>query len=406
MRFRCNMKDKKKKQKKWIKWRHRVIQKIAKVLLYPIVRWKYGARIEKCPDKRQRLIIANHQTGFDQFFVGYGFKQPLYYIASEDIFSDGFISSLLRFAVNPIPIKKQTTDVRAVITCMRVAKEGGSIALFPEGNRTFSGTTEFMNPAIAKLAKALKLPLTFFHIEGGYGIQPRWSDVVRRGKMRCYTTKTLEPEQYLAMSDDELYELIKQELYVNENDIHDEYRHKKLAEHLERTIYACPDCGIAHHTSRKNILTCTACGRRTEYKRDKSLVGVDKPLPFPNVKAWYDYQTDLMRNILIDDYIDTPLFGDIVNVSEVILYKKKRRIAENASLVAYGDRLVLNDEIIPYDDLAAVTVLGKNKVNIYRHGGVTQFKGAKSFNAIKYVNLFYHYKNHLKGNTYEPFLGL
>ena len=45
---------------------------------------------------RAYLILMNHQTAFDQFFVGMAFKGPVYYVASEDLFSNGWISSLLR----------------------------------------------------------------------------------------------------------------------------------------------------------------------------------------------------------------------------------------------------------------------------------------------------------------------
>ena len=149
------------KRKKWIKIRHRIIQKIAKVILTPICKFKYGITAEKFKEQEDRpyLILYNHQTAFDQFFMGISFKTPIYYVATEDIFSMGFVSDLLRFAVNPIPIKKQTTDVGAVMNCIRVAKEGGTICIAPEGNRTYSGKTEYINPAIVPFAKKLKLPI-------------------------------------------------------------------------------------------------------------------------------------------------------------------------------------------------------------------------------------------------------
>ena len=134
----------KKKAKKWRRFRHRVITKLAYCVLYPYMRCKYHVRIERFKEqgKRQYFILFNHQTGIDQFIVGCSFKGPLYYVASEDIFSNGFISRLLQWAVAPIPIKKQATDSRAVLNCLRVRKEGGSIAVAPEGNRTYSGKTE------------------------------------------------------------------------------------------------------------------------------------------------------------------------------------------------------------------------------------------------------------------------
>ena len=198
------------KRKPWIRPRHNLIIRLAALVVYPWTKWKYHIKIEKCPElkKRQCLIVMNHQTAFDQFFVGMAFPRVIYYLATEDIFSLGFVSSLLRYLVAPIPIKKQTTDLAAIKTCLRVAREGGSIAIAPEGNRTYSGRTEYMSPAIAPLVRRMKLPIALYRIEGGYGKEPRWSDVVRKGKMRSYVARVIEPEEYASLSDDELFALI------------------------------------------------------------------------------------------------------------------------------------------------------------------------------------------------------
>ena len=98
----------------------------------------------------------NHQTSFDQFFIGMSYDGPIYYLATEDIFSLGIISRIIDFLVAPIPIKKQTTDLKAIKNCVKVAKEGGTIALFPEGNRTFHGKTLYFKPSIIKLIRLIK----------------------------------------------------------------------------------------------------------------------------------------------------------------------------------------------------------------------------------------------------------
>ena len=200
--------DRQKKERvPWLRPRHRVVRNIAYAVLYPYTKLKYNIKIEPFREQGDRayLILMNHQTAFDQFFVGMTFRGPVYYVASEDLFSNGWISSLLRWLVAPIPIKKQTSDVAAVKNCVRVAKEGGTIAIAPEGNRTYSGRTGYMNPAIASLTKLIKLPVALLRIEGGYGVHPRWSDVVRRGKMRAYVSRVIEPEEYAGLSKSELF---------------------------------------------------------------------------------------------------------------------------------------------------------------------------------------------------------
>ena len=149
-----------KQPKRWIRFRHRVVRNLLYVILVPYCRIRYGIRPEKFVQQGDRayLILLNHQTPFDQFFAGISFKGPVYYLATEDIFSLGWISDLIRYLLAPIPIRKQTTDISAVMTCIKVAREGGTVCIAPEGNRTYSGKTLYMNPAIAGLAKKMGLP--------------------------------------------------------------------------------------------------------------------------------------------------------------------------------------------------------------------------------------------------------
>ena len=407
------VKETAKKKTPWMKFRHRLITAIGMPFLGLYTRLKYGIRVERFREqgKRQYLVLMNHQTAFDQFFIAMAFKGPVYYVASEDLFSLGWVSGLIRYLVAPIPIRKQTTDIQAVMNCIKVAREGGTIAIAPEGNRTFSGKTVYMNPAIGSLAKKLGMPIALFRIEGGYGIHPRWSDVVRRGKMRAYVSQVIEPEEYKAMTADQLCNRIREGLEVNEACVSGEFRHKKLAEYLERAIYVCPDCGLSEFESQGDIITCKKCGRQVRYLPTKELEGVNKPFPFRFVLDWYDYQCDFVNRLDIMQYTDTPLYRDTAQLSEVIVYKHKKLLREEARLSLYGDRLVIdegaeNELVFPFGEVMAITVLGKNKLNIYYEKQVLQLKSGKRFNALKYVNLFHRHKNISKEDSDGKFLGL
>lgn len=404
---------KKKKQKKWLKFRHRAVRNILFAILRPYTRWKYGFFPERFKDQKKGayLILFNHQTPFDQFFVGMSFKKPVYYLASEDLFSNGWVSSLIRLLVAPIPIRKQTTDTHAVMTCLRVAREGGTIAIAPEGNRTYSGKTEFMNPAIAPLAKKLGLPIALYRIEGGYGVVPRWSDVLRKGKMRSYVSRVIEPEEYSKLSNQELYDIIRQELYINESVDGEVYNSQKRAEYLERAIYVCPKCGFSTFESNKNAITCKKCGLNVEYGANKFLSSTDSSFPFATVNQWYEYQQDFVNATDVIALTEAPLYNEQAAMSEVILFKKKVLLIKSANLRLYGNRITVNEGAdnsleFPFDTVSAVTVLGRNKLNVYFGDKVYQFKGSRRFNALKYVNLYFRYKNIVKGDEDAEFLGL
>ena len=393
------------KRKQWVRPRHTLIRHLAFLVLAPWSRLKYGIRVKKLGEKKERqyLIIMNHQTAFDQFFVGMAFKRPVYYLASEDLFSLGFLSTLLKWAVAPIPIKKQTTDVQAVMNCLRVAREGGTIALAPEGNRTFSGLPVYMNPAITPLIKKLNLPLAIFRIEGGYGIQPRWSDVCRKGRMRAYVSCIIEPEEYKDLTKEELFARIQKEMYVDETQFSGPYRHKKLAEYLERAMYVCPYCGLSEFHSENDIIRCKQCGRQIRYREDQRLEGIGFDFPFPYVAQWYAYQCDFIRKLDTQQYMTEPVYRDRVRISLVEPYKRKVLLQEDAPVDLYGNRIQAGKLTLHFDDIHVITVLGKNKLNIYHKDGLYQLKGAPRFNALKYMNLFYRSR---QTKTGDEFLGM
>ena len=397
-----------KKKKKWIYPRHQVVRNLLYLVMYPYCRLKFGVKIERMKDQQNRpyLILLNHQMVFDQFLVGMAFKGPIYYVATEDIFSLGWVSSIIRYLIAPIPIKKQTTDVQAVRTCYKVAKEGGTIAIAPEGNRTYSGKTEHMNPAIASLAKTLNLPIAFFRIEGGYGIQPRWCDKARRGKMRGYFSRVITPEEYKEWSNDELYHVIQKELYVNEAKVTTNYYHRKNAEYMERLFYVCPHCGLSIFESHGDKVACKTCNREYQYLATKELKGVGFDSQFRFVNDWYEYQKDFVNKLDINVYIDQPMYSEQASFSEVIVYKNKKMIRKNAVVELYGDRVLIDDNVFPFAEITAASVLGRNKLNIYHDKKVYQLKGNKRFNAIKYVHMYYRYRNVNKGEGNEQFLGL
>ena len=397
----------------WLKPHHGLVRNLLAATVGPYSRWKYGIKADRFREQGDRayLILMNHQTAFDQFFIGMSFQGPVYYVASEDIFSKGWGSSLIRFLVAPIPIKKQVTDMAAVKNCIRVAREGGTIAIAPEGNRTYSGRTGYMNPAIASLARKLKLPIALYRIEGGYGVHPRWSDGTRKGSMHAYVSRVIEPEEYAQMTGKELLAVIEEGLYVDEGVADGTFECVARAEYLERAMYVCPYCGLSEFESHGHEIECKRCHRKISYGADKHLAGVGFDFPFEFVSGWYDYQEKFINDLDVTTFTETPLYRDRAALSEVVVYKHKALLRKDAGIALYGDRIVIDEGsdnalVFPFAEITAMSVLGRNKLNFYHDDHVYQFKSDKRFNALKYVNIYFRHKNIIKGDQDGKFLGL
>jgi len=213
------------------------------------------------------------------------------------------------------------------------------------------------------------------------------------------------------MTDDELYDRICRELYVDEYRIEEHYFHKKSAEYLERAMYVCPDCGLSEFESEGDLITCKKCSKQIRYRSDKKLEGVGFEFPFSTVTEWYRYQNDYVNGLDYTQKTDVLLYEDRVELSEVILYHGKKLLRKDASWCLYGDRFVVDeggeDELVlPFSELGVVTVLGKNKLNVYHGEKVYQIKGSERLNALKYMNFYYRFKNLTEEVENGQFLGL
>ena len=109
---------------------------------------------------------------------------------------------------------------------------------------------------------------------------------------------------------------------------------------------------------------------------------------------------------------DEPIYSDRVRFSEVIVYQNKNVLSKDAAFTMYKDRYEVelapgNVMVLPFDGINAVSALGKNKLNIYFGDKIYQVKPDKHFNALKYMNIYYHATNTDKGEESNvEFLGL
>jgi len=174
-------------------------------------------------------------------------------------------------------------------------------------------------------------------------------------------------------------------------------------------------CGFSVFKSSGDRIECTGCHRKILYGEDKRLRGDGSEFPFAYVNDWYEYQKNYVNAFDPLDHTEEPLFTDSADLYEVIPYKRKRIICENTNIRLYGDRVEIRegdpakdspDRIFPFKKVSGATVLGRNKLNLYYDSEIFQIKGGRRFNALKYVNFCYRYKNRVSEEENGEFLGL
>ncbi|HPG92866.1 MAG TPA: 1-acyl-sn-glycerol-3-phosphate acyltransferase [Clostridia bacterium] len=397
--------------KKWVKVRHSAVFGFLRPFFRVAMKRKYGFSCKrfKLEKGKPYLILSNHQSKSDQFLISLIFNRPLYFVARDDLFSMGFASKLIKFLVAPIPKNKVARDIKTIRDSMQVAKEGGCITLSPEGNLTFSGTTEYIAPSVVKYVKMLKIPVLFVNIRGGYGTSPRWAKKTRKGNIFGEVIREMGYEEYKDYSNEELYKIITDQLYIDDRNLNKNYLSSELAEYMECCVYVCPKCGLTHFVSKGDTITCTKCGYSAVYGDDLKF----KTGEFGTVKDWYDYQKEFVKKFDYEALGDEPLFTDKIRVmKDEIFHKRKHRVSKRTTVKMYADRLEILDDFgsvsISLSDISDMAVCGRNKLEISDNERNNYFLiPTPRFNALKYVQFFYHYKN-MQGETADEneFLGL
>ncbi|MCD8205055.1 MAG: 1-acyl-sn-glycerol-3-phosphate acyltransferase [Clostridia bacterium] len=393
------------KKIRWHRARHTFFFRVQNFLFAINSKLKFGYRRGGKLDNRKQpyLFLYNHQMTTDSLFLQLQLRHQTYTVAAEDVMTQGLKSKIFHFAQAPIPFKKSTNDAHAVMTCIRVVKEGYSLALSPEGARSYNGITLDINPAIAKLVKMLKIPLAFFVMRGGYTVLPRYADKKRKGRRLEGDIKRIVPyDEYKDMSVDELNELIKKEMYVDESDEPVKTRGKHTAEFLERAVYCCPVChSLGTLRSRLNTITCEKCGTTTKMDGFRHFVD----FPVKTVREWIDFQEDVVRAFDVNK-TEEPIYSEKVTVKINRMDKlSKELVSKNTELRLYADRFELGDRVWKFDDVLSVTVWDKCALDVYAEGKTFQLTSGRRFCAIKYVNFYNHYKN-VKGGKDDIILGI
>ena len=378
---------KQKKKQTWTKRRHARIFALLRPVMRLYFRLRYNFKAQPSGLKKSAyLIISNHQTTMDPFLLSLSFRFPIYFVASDDLFNLK-VSPLIKYLVAPIPKSKSLRDVAAMMGVLRVIKEGGAVGIFPEGNRTVSGGQWEMADAIAKLAKSLKVPLVIYNVCGGYGTDPRWGHSIRKGRASSGVRRIVSVEELSALSNEQLFGLIKDELAVNDAESGVSFKSKKRAEFIERALYMCPLCkNVSGIVSKKFKFKCRHCGAEAAYTEKLSIspaVG-----DFKRINEWYEWErNEIVKSVSEGSRVED---GDIL-FRESVKFKKKKKLdgdrvsIDKDKLVIYSNK---REQVFPLNEITALTMVGKKKFNFYYKDKILQVKGNKRFCAIKYVHIF------------------
>jgi 1-acyl-sn-glycerol-3-phosphate acyltransferase len=360
-------------------------------------------------DKTPYIVVSNHLTNWDPILLGLCFDKNMYYVATDQIFRMGLKSKILLYLFSPIARAKTTQETQTVITIFRRLKDNCNICIFAEGMTSFDGETGEIQPSIGKLVKRAGVTLVTYRFTGSYFIFPRWARFIRRGKMEGRLAQIYSPEKIAAMSENEIYEAIKKDIFVSAYTEQEKnktaFRGKKPAEYLETALYCCPKCRqFGTLTSRGDILSCT-CGfsaRFNEYGYFESPESAEKnEPPFKTITEWAKWQKQEIKTLAgtINNFDgNTPVFSD----ENQKLFEVQRAVRgvfiAKGKLCMYKDRLSFiitagknagNVIDFPFDTIIEMSGFAMMRIIFYtKESKLFEINSKYPRSALKYLELF------------------
>lgn len=372
--------------------RTRVLSAFLRPLIKPYLRRKFGYRYDDFSEiSGPYLLLANHNMDVDPVLLTIAAGHDLRFVASEHIMRKGVGTWFLKRYFDPIVHTKGKLGLKSSMDIMRAIRHGESVALFPEGNRSFNGTTGEIPPVTGKLAKSSGAALITYRFEGGYLTQPRWSVRFRKGEVIGHLVRVYTREELKAMTDEEATEAIRSDLYENAYDSQAArriaYRGRELARGLEAAIFACPACGeIGTLHSHGDTISCS-CGFAAEYTAYGELMGNDGKTH--TVTQWDTLQKERLRELAARSAEDALLFSDELTAERI---GEDHDVADSRQgmLQARKDGVLFGERFIPLAEIRGLAVHSRNTLTAHIGAEDTQYevRGGESFSALKYVYLY------------------
>lgn len=140
---------------------------------------------ENIPADRPFIMAPNHQSYFDGAMVMAGVPWDIinncYFYATEEHVNN----PLLRYMASRhnIILMERRNLKNSILKLAEVLKQGKSIVIFPEGKRTYDGTTSVFKKTFAILSRELNVPVLPVCINGAYEALPRGTKVLKPKKV-------------------------------------------------------------------------------------------------------------------------------------------------------------------------------------------------------------------------------
>ena len=159
-----------------------------------------------------KFFLGNHQSALDIPIIILALKGDVRFIAKSTLFRFpifGWI--LLRYGYVPVDRTRARVALRSLDRMLqRIQLNPISLAVFPEGTRSYDGRLLPFRKGTMKICRRAGLPVVPFAIDGSYKVNPRDRLRAYSGPVRLSFGRPIPADEVAAMTPSELHDRIRE----------------------------------------------------------------------------------------------------------------------------------------------------------------------------------------------------
>ena len=351
------------------------------------------------------LVIGNHAHTMDSFIVSSASPVHIRWVAGAYLFKLFGLRPMLERWIGAISKQQGRSDLFTIRAIGDALKQGDIVGLFPEGTRTWDGEPVGFDQAIAKLVRIFKVPVVVFHLEGFYGLKPRWADKKRKGKVYLRVFPPIMPDSIREMSVQELHERLLADIgfsyrtWQEKNQL--PYVSKRAAEGIEQVLYLCPQCKQASTIVSKGItITCTHCHYSASLDPYDKLHTTQGTHHFDDIAYWHAWERQYIATPDASSLGFPPDRGVLLQTGDekkLITLEKRFTLQMERT----GMRIKSNagkDLFLAFENIQSMIINAKNTVELYHDNTLYRIRIFKRGCILKYVEMYQAKRKSIEGD--------
>ncbi len=156
------------------------------------------------------ILVSNHLSYIDVFFLGIPLRRSLNYVARSTLFVP--VLGFLMRSVGAFPIQREGMGASGMKETLKRLRSGGIVTLFPEGTRSVDGNLGPLKSGIAVLVARAGVPVVPVGMAGTFEVWPRSRPIPVPHPVSVHFGRAIYPEELDGMETDAITTMIAERM--------------------------------------------------------------------------------------------------------------------------------------------------------------------------------------------------